>query len=483
MKKGILLVLLCSFLGFNPVFGSELTEDYFDIATNYYNSNNCDKALEYLGYIIGVEPENAKAKELRNKILNPNTEVVQAESKPEVINVPLQSSENIVVLDIPQADVEKMSYNAEYYNTKGQEFYEKKEYNSAIEYFYKSINLDKKNPLAYNNLGMAYLAKNNIEVAIKYFKKANSLNKSYTQPLVNLANLYGQTGDTQKQVYYLQKAIKDNPNDYLAYFWLGEYYKKNEMYPNAITNYKEAVKVNPKYAEAYMSLAMCFFETEEFNYSIIALKQYLDLCPESDYAYYLLARANLAMSRYYDAKIFIEKAIQICEKKEYRFELGEVDYYLEDYNTALAIFQALIETEDSAEIFNYMGLCYYKLRDIQSAILNFNNAIKSDGLRPIYYYNLAQCYKSLGDKKNYSKYAASATKIAPLNYQDFIDLSYIYYDNGNPSYAINTLDHAITKYPDIKSLYLSKLKIYESLSDNLHYNETRDLIESRFNKK
>ena len=196
-----------------------------------------------------------------------------------------------------------------------------------------------------------------------------------------------------------------------------------------------------------------------------------------------MAKVNLALYRYEDAKIYIEKAIELCDKPEYQFELVKIDYYLEDYQKSLTISQELLQTNNSAEIFNYVGLCNYKLKNIEVAIANFNKAIELDGLRPIYYYNLAQCYKSLGDKRNYVKNVNAATKITPINYQDFIDLSYIYYDNGNPSYAINSLNDAIARYPSVKALYLSKLKIYESLGDNLNYNKTKDLINERFNLK
>lgn len=147
-------------------------------------------------------------------------------------------------------------------------------------------------------------------------------------------------------------------------------------------------------------------------------------------------------------------------------------------------FQNLLQNGGaSAEIFNYVGLCNYKLKNIEVAIANFNKAIELDRLRPIYYYNLAQCYKSLGDKRNYMKNVNTATKINPINYQDYIDLSYIYYDNGNAGYAINSLNDAINKYPSVKSLYLSKLKIYEAMGDNLNYNKTKDTINMRFNLK
>ena len=486
MKQGILKffigVGIFACLQGSSAFASELTQDYFDIASNYYASNNYAKALEYLDQILSTEPANAEALALK-AIITPSPDAVtpeQAQNTAQLLTT-VQNPENFVILDLPQVDVEKMNYNSDYYNTKGQEFYQKKEYDTAAEYFYKAISLSPKNAQAFNNLAMAYWKKNNKDVAIKYFRKAHSLNKNFTQPLVNLSILYGQIGDETKQFYYLQKAIYFNKNDYWAYYLLGDYYKSKGFYKQAISNLNESITINQKFSQAYMSLALCFFETEEFNSALVALNQYRELNPNSDYAIFMIARTNLVLCHYDKAKSNLIEAIVINDSPEYQFELAKVEFYLENYQSALDILQQVMQTTPSAEAFNYVGLCNYKLKNIEVAIANFNKAIELDALRPIYYYNLAQCYKSMGEKKNFLKFVNTATKITPINYQDFIDLSYIYYDNGNPGYAINTLNDAIKRYPSIKSLYISKLKIYEALGDNQHYNEMKDLINERFN--
>ena len=59
MKRGLLISFICvGFLVFqqlNFACASELTDDYFDIATNYFNTNNYAKAIEYLDNIIKLE--------------------------------------------------------------------------------------------------------------------------------------------------------------------------------------------------------------------------------------------------------------------------------------------------------------------------------------------------------------------------------------------------------------------------------------------
>lgn len=484
MKKGVLfsVIFLSSLLLTNIVAASELTDDYFDIASNYYNSNNFAKSLEYLDLIIQIEPDNKVAIELKNKIAPPPVDKSIEEKSTADALAQVKSPEKVIIIEAPQVNLEKTSFDSNYYNSKGQEFYNQKDFDSAIQYFHKAIVLNKKNAQAYNNLAMAYWEKNNIDAAIKYFKLAYAISKHYSQPLANLSNLYKQLGNSQKQFYYLKKAVCANDNDYLAYFYLGNYYRSKKDYQSAIDNYKESVKINQKFAAVYLNLAISFFECEEFNYSILAAKQYLELCPNSDYAYFLMAKSALAIGKFDEAKKDIQSAIDICTNNEYMLELAKINYALDDYNTALNLFQIVLQSGDNAEVFNYVGLCNYKMKNTEIAIINFNKAIELDGLRPIYYYNLAQCYKSLGDKKNYVKNVNTATKICPINYQDYIDLSYIYHDNSNSAYAINTLNEAIKKYPEEKAIFLAKLKIYEAIGDNLNYNKTKEIIRMRFER-
>ena len=137
------------------------------------------------------------------------------------------------------------------------------------------------------------------------------------------------------------------------------------------------------------------------------------------------------------------------------------------------------ETQEP-EILNYIGLAYYKIKQPEIALTYFKKLVELDKSKTIYYYNLALCYKSLGDRNKFFKYVDMATKILPKYPQDYIDLSYVYYDNGNKSYALNILNDGITKYPNNKKLYSSKLSLFETSGDTKNYVEFKSIVDSKF---
>lgn len=63
MKKFFLLCLIFPCIA---VSSSEITEDYFDIATNYCTYGQYNDAIIYLDKILQLEPNNNDAKDLKN---------------------------------------------------------------------------------------------------------------------------------------------------------------------------------------------------------------------------------------------------------------------------------------------------------------------------------------------------------------------------------------------------------------------------------
>ena len=147
-------------------FASELTEDYLDIAKNYYESNNVSKALEYVELVLSIEPDNVNATELKNKLI-PTATIKENNDVQKVIENTQKSPEKVQIITTESLDTASVEYNSDYYNTKGLEFFDQKDYDNAIQYFEKAVNLNKNNFIAYNNLAMSYWVKGDLETAEK----------------------------------------------------------------------------------------------------------------------------------------------------------------------------------------------------------------------------------------------------------------------------------------------------------------------------
>lgn len=474
---GIILILIATL--FSPVYSNELTDDYFDIAQNYLESGDSTKALEYVNYVLTLNPKYSKALELKNKLIPQETN--DDLSRTADILSKQKNITDLAILDVPKSDKYKVENTSEYYNKQGKQFYLKEEYDSAIQSFFRAVSIDNKNYIAYNNLGMTYWMKSNLESAEKYFKKAASISKYYPQPYINLALIYKQKGDMDKHYSYLKKALDVNPNNYWTYYLIGDYFTSIDDYPQSIPYYINAIDINPNFAPPYLALGISYFKTDKYNQSIIALKNYLELNPTSDFAYSLMAKNYNLMGDFITAKKFMKKAFNLNPTTTYRLELAKIQFNAGEYNNALLNFQILEPEYQYAEVYNYIGLCNLMLKRYELAILNFNKAIVADNRRPIYYYNLSQTYKALDEKQKYVQYLNTALQITPVTYQDYIDLSCIYYNTSKINLAIKTLENGIETNPNSKPLYLALMNLYQRLEDNSGYNNTKNLIEAKFN--
>lgn len=478
MKRlGILLILLVSLIA--PCCANELVDDYFDIAQNYLEVGDTTRALEYIDYVLMINPRCTKALQLKTRLLpqESNDDLSRA-----AMTISKQKNlSDLAILDIPKTDKLKIENNSDYYNKQGKQFYINEEYDSAIQSFFRAVSVDNKNYIAYNNLGMAYWMKNNLYSAEKYFKKAASISKTYPQPYINLALLYKQRGDLDKQYSYLKKALDVNPTNYWTYYLLGDYYTSIDDYPASIPYYVDAINLNSNFAPPYLALAIADFKTDKYEQSITTLKNYIEFNPNSDFAYSMLAKNYYILGDYLTAKKYIKTAIRLNPTNIYRLELAKIEYNAGQYSNALLNLQIIEPEYQYPEIYNYIGLCNLALRRYELAIINFNKAIVLDNKRAIYYYNLAQCYKQIDDKNNYVKYMNTALQVTPVLYQDYIDLSCIYYNTGKVNLAVKMLQDGIQAIPNNKPLYLALLNLYDRLDDQAGYNYIKSEIESRFN--
>ena len=181
MKKFILLCLIFPCLA---VCANEVTEDYFDIASDYATYGKYSDAMIYVDKILQIEPNNADAKDLKNtliRVTNPNAKSYLTYN-------------------------DKTIQQAQQYKKQGERNKQISTLASATNDFW-SIFL----------LAQYYRDNGDYNNAISYFQKATNLKPDYSQNYLGLAQCYSKMGDYKNAVNNLNKYIGYNQNSDIAY--------------------------------------------------------------------------------------------------------------------------------------------------------------------------------------------------------------------------------------------------------------------------
>ena len=461
--------------------GFKNQNDYLDIALMYLENGEFDKAHTYCDMTIKLNPENAEAYIMRSKIYlaqgdkdNARAAAIRAIQYDNAL-LDSDTAREFDIVEIPPFDFE-------YYNSKGVEYFYKGEIENAINCFKKSLDMNFKNVVALNNLARAYIKLQNYDEAKSALKKARIFAPKYFETYLNLAHIAKlesqrtDIGDFTRKKYlrerqkYLNIAIKNNPNDKRAYLEMGNYYLEQRDFKEAIKNFETALIYDDEYYEAYLGLAIANLKSDNLQQALLALRNAGALNSRSDEISYYLAKMCILDNRFDEAKDYLEDALSKAENPEYYLEMGKIEYYKNNYTSARENFIKAcsldVRLKNMAELHNYLGLCYYHMKDLRKAVINLQKANELENNNVIYMYNLSLVYKTTRQNDLYEKIYNKIMNFKPQSVRDYIDLSTIYYDRGQSDVAKTILDEGIRKMPEKKALYSAKLKLLKSLGES-----------------
>jgi ATP-dependent 26S proteasome regulatory subunit/Flp pilus assembly protein TadD len=139
---------------------------------------------------------------------------------------------------------------SEAYFNRGLCHYNLKNFDKAIADYSKSAELDPKNPVIYNNRGDAYYRKQDFNAAIEDYDRALAINTKYLKAFYNRGLAYACLQDYEKAVEDFTEVISLNTNFAEAYHIRGLAYDYLNQLDKAIKDYDKAIELNPQFTEA-----------------------------------------------------------------------------------------------------------------------------------------------------------------------------------------------------------------------------------------
>ncbi|MFH1520768.1 MAG: AAA family ATPase [Candidatus Micrarchaeota archaeon] len=139
---------------------------------------------------------------------------------------------------------------SEAYFNRALSYYQLKNFDKSTADYTKSMELDPQNPIIYNNRGDAFYRKQDFQSAIKDYDKAITLNPNYLKAFYNRGLSYASIEEYEKAVEDFTKVISLKADFAEAYHLRGLAYEYAGSMSSAIADYEKALELNPELTEA-----------------------------------------------------------------------------------------------------------------------------------------------------------------------------------------------------------------------------------------
>lgn len=233
-------------------------------------------------------PDGWLRKAAEDKIELYNRRFEEFSNKMDEIEEPTEEQKEVKASLGDYADKEKAALleliekdpSAENYYKLGNRERMSKNYQKAVEYYTKAIELGMKNPAVYNNRGNSYRDLKESRKAIEDYNKAIEMDPKYVYAYNNRGNIYGDLKEYEKSIEDYNRAIELDPKYATAYNGRGVSFHNLGNYEKAIKNYNKAIGLNDKEAMLYYNRALCYQKMGEEEKAKKDFKKAAELDPK-----------------------------------------------------------------------------------------------------------------------------------------------------------------------------------------------------------
>lgn len=396
----------------------------------------------------------------------------------------------------PSAPVRK-EITAEQYNQQGDQLFEAKQYDDALEAYTKAVEL-KPIALAYYHIGWIYNDREDYDQALvalqqsarlnpndavvlsemgysyrrlkRYsealdtYRRAIAVRSNYATPYYQIGWIYNDQGQYAQAIEPLRQAaaLKDGYAD--AYEELGYAYFKLNRSQEAIAAYQSALQAKPDYGAAYLGLGdVYYYQTKQYAPALNAYLQGVRYVDDNPTAFYNLAWCANELSRYAEAASAAKKAIALkANYPEALLELGYASRKLGEaapekslqaqqlFDEAIRSYREAIRLKPGYGLaYTGLGDVYYAdLKQYQQAVVPYEESIRISPNNARVRYSLGWIYNDLERYAEAANHLSQAVQLKPEYVEAHTELGFAYLKLNRFPAAADTLRNAIRFKPE-----------------------------------
>lgn len=139
--------------------------------------------------------------------------------------------------------------------TRGNEFYDQGQYDSAMVYYNKALQIEPENQYALYDKALIYYSKNDYRSSMKILRNVLHNHSDYGYAHYLMGDIYQVTNRVDSALYYFEKAYQYEVRDAGLLQNMGDAYKEQGNIDIAIKYYKEALGQDSTLVDVYKTLA------------------------------------------------------------------------------------------------------------------------------------------------------------------------------------------------------------------------------------
>ena len=332
---------------------------------------------------------------------------------------------------------------------------------SALDYFDQAVKADPKFALAYTGVADASLRMNSIkkdslwtQKALAAAQQAEQLNDKLPEVHATLGSVYKVTGKYSEAIAELKRALSLAPNSDEAYRRLGGTYLSSGNGPAAIEALQKAVQLNPYYWVNQDALGNAYFQSGDYAKALIAFQQITVLEPDIGVGFENVGVINLQQGRYQESIPYFQKALQIEPYFSTYSNLGTAYFNSKQFPQAVEMFEkaAALNPNETTPAVN-LADAYRSAGQKDKAHDAYQRAI-SVGYKQLQtnpqdadaMSEIALSYANLGDRQQAETFIKRARAIDKDTVEYIYNQAEIYALLGEPAEALKALQDSLEKH-------------------------------------
>ena len=209
--------------------------------------------------------------------------------------------------------IRKNIYSDKLFFFTGTSFLQTNEYDKAIKFLNKSIELNPNISEAYNNKGIALTKIQKFEESVENYNKAIDIKKDFFDAYLNKGISLRNIKNYKESIDCFKTCIKLKPNDPKIYNNLGNSYREIKNYELAIKFYGKALQLDKNFAEAYLNRGLILVSYKHYKLAIDDFENTMKINNNFDYIIGDLLSAKMHIcdwNNYFKLKKKIENGIK-----------------------------------------------------------------------------------------------------------------------------------------------------------------------------